>query len=580
MFERLVVVGAEGEPTRRRVARTELAGVAGSSVDATIDRWAQARLLTLDRHPQTRVPTVELAHEALLREWPRLRRWIEEDREAIMVLGHLREAAASWVELGRDPGALYRGARLEVALDVADGRVDELPEPEREFLDASRDDRDREQQEEAERVARQARANRRLRIQLAAIAVALVVALVGGFIALDQRRRRRAGAPGGDRPRARRGRRSQPRRRSRAQHPAGVGGDRRDPIQRRIGPARGRGSPAPRRDRFARPAQRPGCGRRTRLEPGRDIFVTEGPEDSGPIDIRDAETGDSVLSFHGHDVDVNDVAFSSDGSMLATTGDDGAVRVWDPTTGEELSSSRSRTGPAWSWAVVQPRRIPAGGVVGPRRRGPSDRPSPPATPSPRSSAHRVGTAFSPDGQRIALGSSTCRTDRPGRRRRLGRAAVHARRATRDRQLQRGARTAGGSPPRATTRRSRIWDAETGEHRFTMTGHTARVDGLDWSPDSTRLATGSDDGTARISEITEDGTRELFSFSAQDTSQGLNGVAFSPDGERLMTGDAAITAVKIWDASTTGGAELANVPAEFFGLPYAAVDFTPDSRACW
>ena len=49
----------------------------------SIDRWAQARLLTLDRHPQTRVPTVELAHEALLREWPRLRDWIAEDREAI-----------------------------------------------------------------------------------------------------------------------------------------------------------------------------------------------------------------------------------------------------------------------------------------------------------------------------------------------------------------------------------------------------------------------------------------------------------------------------------------------------------------
>ena len=122
MFERLVVVSAEGEPTRRRAARTELSGVAGSSVDAAVDRWAQARLLTLDRHPQTRVPTVELAHEALLREWPRLRRWIEEDREAIIVLGHLRDAAASWDELERDPGALYRGARLEVALDVAEGR--------------------------------------------------------------------------------------------------------------------------------------------------------------------------------------------------------------------------------------------------------------------------------------------------------------------------------------------------------------------------------------------------------------------------------------------------------------------------
>ena len=108
-----------------------------------------------------------------------------------MVLGHLREAAASWVELGRDPGALYRGARLEVALDVAERRTGDLPQLEREFLDASRDERDREQREEAERVARQARANRRLRIQLAAIAVALVVALVGGFIAVDQRRAER-----------------------------------------------------------------------------------------------------------------------------------------------------------------------------------------------------------------------------------------------------------------------------------------------------------------------------------------------------------------------------------------------------
>ena len=108
-----------------------------------------------------------------------------------MVLGQLREASAGWVELGRDPDALYRGGRLQVALDVTDGRPEGLPEPEREFLDASREARDREQRHVAERVERQARANRRLRVQLVAIAIALVVALVGGFsleLALDQRR--------------------------------------------------------------------------------------------------------------------------------------------------------------------------------------------------------------------------------------------------------------------------------------------------------------------------------------------------------------------------------------------------------
>ena len=120
---------------------------------------------------------------------------------------------------------------------------------------------------------------------------------------------------------------------------------------------------------------------------------------------------------------------------------------------------------------------------------------------------------------------------------------------------------------------RIWDADTGEQRFSMTGHTASVVGLDWSPDSTRLATGSNDGTAKVSEITDGGVRELLSFSAQDTSGGLGGVVFSPDGERLMTGDAAITAVKIWDASTTGGGEWANVPSvEYFGLPYSRGGF--------
>ena len=58
------------------------------------------------------------------------------------------------------------------------------------------------------------------------------------------------------------------------------------------------------------------------------------------IDIRDDETGESVLSFQGHDGDVNDVAFSSDGSMLASTGDDGKLKVWDPSTGRLVSSRR------------------------------------------------------------------------------------------------------------------------------------------------------------------------------------------------------------------------------------------------
>ena len=155
----------------------------------TVEAWVQARLLTLDRHPDTREPTVEVAHEALLREWPRLRGWIDEDREAIVALGHLRESATSWVELDRDTGALYRGARLEHVVDVIDDRVGTLPPLEHEFLDASRAARDAERRADAQRVKRQARTNRRLRFLVAGIAAGLVVTMVLGFVAVDQRDR-------------------------------------------------------------------------------------------------------------------------------------------------------------------------------------------------------------------------------------------------------------------------------------------------------------------------------------------------------------------------------------------------------
>jgi len=201
LFERLVVVSAEVEPIRRRALRSELADAAGPSAREVLDVievWAQARLLTLDRHPESRAPTVEVAHEALLREWPRLRGWLEEDREEIVALGHLRDAAASWAELDHDPGALYRGARLDTTLQLADRGTRTLTPLEREFLDASRNERDRERQREADQLSRTTRANRRLRAQLVALAVVLVVAVVAGLTAVRQRDRAQESAADAD----------------------------------------------------------------------------------------------------------------------------------------------------------------------------------------------------------------------------------------------------------------------------------------------------------------------------------------------------------------------------------------------
>jgi WD40 repeat protein len=88
-----------------------------------------------------------------------------------------------------------------------------------------------------------------------------------------------------------------------------------------------------------------------------------------------------------------------------------------------------------------------------------------------------------------------------------------------------------------------------------------------------VVTGSADGTAKVWEIDSEGVREQWSLSAQETRSGIVGVAFSPDGTRVMAGDADISAVKVWDLGPTGDAEWANLPAA--GKP--AAEFMPDGR---
>ncbi|MFM9448916.1 hypothetical protein [Streptomyces acidiscabies] len=108
---RLIEPGDGVPDTRRPVQRAELPGDTGLVLEALTG----ARLLTLDGD------TVELAHEALITAWPRLRGWIEEDRERLRVQRELTVAAGAWAELGCEKGALYRGSRLAAAQEYFGG---------------------------------------------------------------------------------------------------------------------------------------------------------------------------------------------------------------------------------------------------------------------------------------------------------------------------------------------------------------------------------------------------------------------------------------------------------------------------
>jgi WD40 repeat protein len=111
LFLRMVRIGDRADDTRRQVAHAELVQGSGSpaNVEAVIEAFTQARLLTRERE------AVEITHEALLREWPRLRGWIDTDRADRLVQQDIEEQATGWETAGRDPSLLYRGTRLAAA---------------------------------------------------------------------------------------------------------------------------------------------------------------------------------------------------------------------------------------------------------------------------------------------------------------------------------------------------------------------------------------------------------------------------------------------------------------------------------
>ena len=120
---------------------------------APADRAGRARrrrvaevvaVLTDQRLLTVSAGAVELAHEALLREWPRLRGWLEEDAEGRRLHRRLADAAREWDDAGRDAGDLYRGARLAGALEWRARHEPDLNRTERDFLDAGRDAEQRE----------------------------------------------------------------------------------------------------------------------------------------------------------------------------------------------------------------------------------------------------------------------------------------------------------------------------------------------------------------------------------------------------------------------------------------------------
>jgi WD40 repeat protein len=141
IFLRLTQPGEGAEDTKRRVSFGELvpAGADPEAVEALVRSLADARLITTAGDPKKAAErSVEVAHEALIRGWDRLRQWIDADRAGLRTHLRLTEAAREWDEKGRPrDDYLETGTRLAVAREWARSHRGDLSVLERAFLAAS-----------------------------------------------------------------------------------------------------------------------------------------------------------------------------------------------------------------------------------------------------------------------------------------------------------------------------------------------------------------------------------------------------------------------------------------------------------
>lgn len=185
LFLRLITLGEGTEDTRRRALLSEVQDITHNNAPATmrhvIDILGKARLITFDRDPITRSPTLEVTHEAIIREWDKLRGWLDESRNDVRSQRALQSLSQEWYNARQESSFLLSGIRLEQYEKWLQLTTLALTQQERIFLEASIAERKAREHAERERTERERlleeKSVQRLRMLVAVLLLAVVGAL-------------------------------------------------------------------------------------------------------------------------------------------------------------------------------------------------------------------------------------------------------------------------------------------------------------------------------------------------------------------------------------------------------------------
>jgi WD40 repeat protein/transcriptional regulator with XRE-family HTH domain len=571
--------------TRRRVKLNELipSGKETKPVEGLLKLLSDARLVIVTED------SVEVAHEALIREWPRLREWLTEDRENLLLHRQLDAAASRWDSDGRKSEDLYRGSRLSQALEWAEKYPDELSALEKTFLNASKAFAEREAakreaqrrkelraakklaESESRRAEEQRLTSRRLRQRAWILSALLVLAGILAIAAFGLSRQRDEAAKLAT---------------SRELASASVSNLEVDPERsillalealsvthtREAEEALHRAVSASRVEMTLRGHE--GVVGVAVYSPDGSRIATAGED--GDIRLWDSASGENLLTLSGHEGPVYEVIFSPGGNQIASAGEDGTARIWDSGNGQLMMTLQHDVPVVGISFSPDEKRLATGGVDGSvflwdlasgaqlHRLFGHDDVVISATFSPDgkqlvTSGYDVklifwdvengqmnrtwegefgDLVFSSDGKRLAAGSSQ------------GGMIMDA--AGGGELVKTGGHTnlvftAAINPDwtRIVTagldRKAIVSDAETGRNLFTLSGHSSEILDVHFSPDGKYLVTAGADGTARVWNVGP--ARETLTI---ETVESHGRISFNSDETAIAAGD--LDSVKVWNIS--------------------------------